>query len=414
MIAVAAPVLVHAAHGLGHGHSDAHRRQVAHMEERQLIGGILGGGNSTTPTAEDDDTPTSRPPTPTTSSRDTTDPTSTLSSVVPPSPTSSSRTGTGSGSLTSSMPSGTGAVSSTSSMTSSASSASTTGTSSQSSSSSSQSQSMSMSESVSLGIDAAGKTVTQVVTVPVSPTPTSSSSQTSAAATNDDKKEDGPAIGTGAIIGIAVGVGAVVFGLIGMAIWRMKRRGGDEDEAIRWPELNRHGDSDAHHALPARQTGQHGIETSPLERSLTNGSDMYLPAHSASTHHHTHMALGGSNFGVASSLEGGSAVYDEKDLPLPNPHGVSPGGNAGAYDAYEQYYAQQTQPHPSALQPHAGYDAYGNPSDNYASFPPQVGMQVGPGQGGPGMAYDSDSEGHGQGHVGMGQVGGPVSYGQHR
>lgn len=47
MIAVAAPVLVHAAHGLGHGHSDAHRRQVAHMEERQLIGGILGGGNST-------------------------------------------------------------------------------------------------------------------------------------------------------------------------------------------------------------------------------------------------------------------------------------------------------------------------------------------------------------------------------
>ena len=119
---------------------------------------------------------------------------------------------------------------------------------------------------MSLGIDAAGKTVTQVVTVPVSPTPTSSSSQTSSAATNDDKKEDGPAIGTGAIIGIAVGVGAVVFGLIGMAIWRMKRRGGDEDEAIRWPELNRHGDSDAHHALPARQTGQHGIETSPLVR----------------------------------------------------------------------------------------------------------------------------------------------------
>jgi hypothetical protein len=30
------------------------------------------------------------------------------------------------------------------------------------------------------------------------------------------------------------------------------------------PELNRHGDSDAHHALPAVQTGKHGIETSPL------------------------------------------------------------------------------------------------------------------------------------------------------
>jgi len=47
------------------------------------------------------------------------------------------------------------------------------------------------------------------------------------------------------------------------------------------PELNRHGDSDAHHALPAVQTGKHGIETSPLvsipllerERWLTNRND---------------------------------------------------------------------------------------------------------------------------------------------
>lgn len=111
--------------------------------------------------------------------------------------------------------------------------------------------------------DAGGQTVTQVITVPVSRTSdTAATAETSTAA--PEKKDDGPAIGTPAIIGIAVGVGVVVFGLIGMAIWRMKRRGNDEDEAIRWPELNRHGDSDAHHVLPARQTGQHGIETSPL------------------------------------------------------------------------------------------------------------------------------------------------------
>lgn len=53
----------------------------------------------------------------------------------------------------------------------------------------------------------------------------------------------------------------------------MKKRSGDEDEAIRWPELNRHGDSDAHHALPARQTGQHGIETSPLVSGWDVGGD---------------------------------------------------------------------------------------------------------------------------------------------
>lgn len=145
---------------------------------------------------------------------------------------------------------------------------------------------------------------------------------------------------------------------------------------------------------------------------------MYMPAHSASTHQHQHhhMALGGSNFGAASSLA--LDPYDEKVLP--NPHGDSAAVNSGTagYDAYEQYYAQQaqTQAHPSALQPHAGaghpayeYDAYGNPSDNYASFPPPVGMQIAPGQGGPGMAYESDSEGHG--HAPMGQVGGAASYG---
>lgn len=36
------------------------------------------------------------------------------------------------------------------------------------------------------------------------------------------------------------------------------------------PELNRHGDSDAHHALPAVQTGKHGIDdnglVSPMSR----------------------------------------------------------------------------------------------------------------------------------------------------
>jgi len=40
----------------------------------------------------------------------------------------------------------------------------------------------------------------------------------------------------------------------------------EEVELMSRPELNRHGDPDAHHALPAVQTGKHGIETSPLVR----------------------------------------------------------------------------------------------------------------------------------------------------
>jgi hypothetical protein len=47
MLILAAPALVHAAHG---GFGEAHRRQVAHvhaLEERQILRPILGGGNDT-------------------------------------------------------------------------------------------------------------------------------------------------------------------------------------------------------------------------------------------------------------------------------------------------------------------------------------------------------------------------------
>lgn len=110
-------------------------------------------------------------------------------------------------------------------------------------------------------MDEGGRIV--VVTQYYTPTAASVSSAAASASTSAPSS-DGPAIPIGAIIGISVAVGVVILGLIGCAVWRMKRRNGDEDEAIRWPELNRHGDSDAHHALPARATGKHGIETDPL------------------------------------------------------------------------------------------------------------------------------------------------------
>lgn len=161
------------------------------------------------------------------------------------------------------------------------------------------------------------------------------------------------------------------------------------------------------------------------------------------------MALNGSNFGAASSLE--YSPYDEKDHlsspSNPGPDNAVAGGAPpyDAYDAYDGYHAHahphpQTSPSPYHLASGAsgahsartashgstGYDTYGNPtSDNYASFPPPVGMQMAPGMGGPGvgMGYESDSDGHGQGQgqggqgqgqgqgqYGMGQVGGPVTF----
>ncbi|EIW68269.1 hypothetical protein TREMEDRAFT_57265 [Tremella mesenterica DSM 1558] len=166
----------------------------------------------------------------------------------------------------------------------------------------------------------------------------------------------------------------------------MKRRTTDDDEVIRWPELNRHGDSDAHHALPARQTGQHGIETSPLERSISNSSSIFTP--SAAAHSAAPMALNGSSFGAGPSLEN----YAHEQSP-----------SSGHSDSPD-------------LRPMSGYendDAY-----DYSSFPPPVQMHVQPS--GAGGAYDSDEEGHSpmssqEGRMVMSQLPGPghVTYGTH-
>ncbi|ORX38444.1 hypothetical protein BD324DRAFT_357896 [Kockovaella imperatae] len=116
-----------------------------------------------------------------------------------------------------------------------------------------------------ISTDEAGSTkiITQVVTSIPSSTPSTDSDAASNTYTSSNN-EDSSSLSTPAIIGISVGAGVLVLSLIACAVWRMKRRHGDEDEAIRWPELNRHGDADTHHALPARVTGQHGIETNPL------------------------------------------------------------------------------------------------------------------------------------------------------
>ncbi|ORY35725.1 hypothetical protein BCR39DRAFT_555861 [Naematelia encephala] len=214
--------------------------------------------------------------------------------------------------------------------------------------------------------DPAGQT--SIITLVYTASATESSSNSTADSSNDSS--GGSSISTGAIIGISVAVGAVVLGLVGCAVWRMKRRHGDEDEVIRWPELNRHGDSDAHHALPARSTGKHGFETSPLERSLSNSSSIFAPSSMAPIHSAPPMALNGSNFGAASSLED----YDEKE------------------SSNNHHFSQQ----PTIPQYGSPPPGYENDQDHdedydYTSFPPVVQAQPlshGVGLGG----YESGSE----------------------
>ncbi|ADV23477.1 Hypothetical protein CGB_G3320C [Cryptococcus gattii WM276] len=185
----------------------------------------------------------------------------------------------------------------------------------------------SASGSVHYTTNAAGQT--QLVTVVLTQSAvdaTAHAATASATSTSAAKESKFP---TGGIIGICVGVGAAILALIALAVWRMKRRGRDEDEAIRWPELNRHGDSDAHHALPARETGQHGFETNPLQRSLSSSSELQYadypiashPDYDLPQHSPVPMALNGSSFGASSSLEDDYALSEK--YPPTSPHAPS-------------------------------------------------------------------------------------------
>ncbi|WWC90606.1 uncharacterized protein L201_005542 [Kwoniella dendrophila CBS 6074] len=209
--------------------------------------------------------------------------------------------------------------------------------------------------SIQYTTDAAGQT--QLVTVFL--TASASAEQSTNSATSSAKpKDDGDSIPTPAIIGISVGVGVVVIALIAFAVWRMKRRTSDEDEAIRWPELNRHGDSDAHHALPARQTGQHGFETNPLSRSLSNSSSIFAPPPSSNVHPNMGggsqvMALNGSSFGATSSLEDD---YNEK-LSIGD-HEQDLGYGGGGNQQHQFQNSNEVNSH--------------DDHDNYTSLPPPL------------------------------------------
>jgi hypothetical protein len=88
---------------------------------------------------------------------------------------------------------------------------------------------------MSLSVDAGGETV--VVTVMqsvVTESATRSQAPASSSPVAEKKEDDGLAIPMSAIIGISVGAGVVILALIALAVWRMKKRSTDDDDAIRW------------------------------------------------------------------------------------------------------------------------------------------------------------------------------------
>ncbi|KAJ9108764.1 hypothetical protein QFC21_000084 [Naganishia friedmannii] len=93
---------------------------------------------------------------------------------------------------------------------------------------------------------------------------------------------DSKVLSTGVIIAISVAGGVVVLAIVLFFIWKLKQKrfsGYDDDaDGIKWPELNRHGESSTM-PLPAKPTGGYGLETS-AERRMgldDDGFDEYDP-----------------------------------------------------------------------------------------------------------------------------------------
>ncbi|KAH9856632.1 hypothetical protein C2E23DRAFT_808373 [Lenzites betulinus] len=121
--------------------------------------------------------------------------------------------------------------------------------------------------SQSLSIDADGGTVTLEVTVTptLSDSASASPSSSSGADQGGSKTTDDSGISKSTIIGLSVAGGVALIGIITFVVWKFTRKRFEDDdfdnEAIKWPELNAHGEEPSH-ALPANRTGGAGFETS--------------------------------------------------------------------------------------------------------------------------------------------------------
>ncbi|CAL1716904.1 unnamed protein product [Somion occarium] len=255
-----------------------------HLQTRQFFPGLGGGGDddgkSTSTSEITSAAPTSAAPLPSSTSL----PPSTSSD--PPSTTQSSASQTSQQSAPSSQPPSS-AASSTPTDT-------TTQPPTQTSNSNSAPEptappSQVTSESLSTGAN--GEVETVIVTA--TQTPSSTSDQPSQSADADQAGGGSKGVGTSTIVGLSVAGGIALICIAAFVIWKFTRKrfadDFDDNEAIKWPDLNAHGDNP--HGLPTNRTGGTGFETnsevnltrpdsraaSVAPSAATSTVDLYIP-----------------------------------------------------------------------------------------------------------------------------------------
>lgn len=81
-------------------------------------------------------------------------------------------------------------------------------------------------------------------------------------------------MGTGTIVGLSVAGGIAVLVVIAFFVWKFSKKrfsDFDDNEAIKWPELNTHGDKPDSHPLPVNNTGRAGFGNEDTETTLSRG-----------------------------------------------------------------------------------------------------------------------------------------------
>ncbi|KAG2141170.1 uncharacterized protein EDB93DRAFT_1241810 [Suillus bovinus] len=183
-----------------------------------------------------------------------------------------------------------------------------------------------LSTSVQTTTNAAGEVLTS--TVVITPTASASASSTQLSPTSSSSSSSS-GLGTGSIVGLSVAGGVAVIGIISFFIWKFTRKrfaDFDDNEAIKWPELNTH--SSDIHALPTKSTGRSGF-------GAENDSEMNL-ARAPSPGGYAHSVAANSLPETYISSPDPYAVPPLPHLNPNQPYHDDPGtyGQADYYDPY--------------------------------------------------------------------------------
>ncbi|KAI0044176.1 hypothetical protein FA95DRAFT_1562543 [Auriscalpium vulgare] len=109
-------------------------------------------------------------------------------------------------------------------------------------------------------------TVTNTIVTSDAPTSSSSTSASPTSAADNNNSGNNSGISTSTIIGLSVAGGVAVLVIIAFFVWKFTRKRFsdlDDNEAIKWPELNTHGGEPTGVPLPVNRTGGAGFDTGP-------------------------------------------------------------------------------------------------------------------------------------------------------